>query len=153
MRLTVSTPTTVVEDIDRVRHVRAEDETGAFGILPGHTDFVTVLPVSVVTWRAEDGREGFVLVRQGVMTVRDGQRVEIAARGGYRGDELPTLGSRVLEELRVSEDVEDVERTSHAMLHLATIRQIEKVLRAERGTDTMMPRLDSREPGDGAGSA
>ena len=32
-------------------HLRAEDDTGAFGILPGHADFLTVLAVSVVTWR------------------------------------------------------------------------------------------------------
>ncbi|MCH5378162.1 MAG: F0F1 ATP synthase subunit epsilon, partial [Planctomycetes bacterium] len=68
MRLTVSTPTSVIEDVDGVRHVRAEDETGAFGILPGHTNLVAVLPISIVTWRAHDDREGFVLVRQGVMT-------------------------------------------------------------------------------------
>ena len=61
MRFTVTTPTAVVEDVDDIRHIRAEDESGAFGILPGHADFVTVLPVSVVMWRAGDGREGFVL--------------------------------------------------------------------------------------------
>ena len=57
----------VIEDVDDLRIVRAEDDTGSFGIQPGHTDFVTVLPVSVVSWTAADGREGFVLVRRGVM--------------------------------------------------------------------------------------
>lgn len=141
MRLTVSTPTALIEDVDDVAHLRAEDETGAFGILPGHADLVTVLPVSVVTWRAKDGREGFVLVRQGVMTVRDGARVEIAARGGYRDEDLKRLGQTVLDQLRASEDVEDVTRTSEARLHLATMRQIEKVLRAGRGPDIAAPRL------------
>lgn len=144
MRLTVSTPTAVIEDVDNVRHVRAEDDTGAFGILQGHADLVTVLPVSIVTWRSEDGNEGYVLVRRGVMTVRDGNRVEIAARGGYRDDELHELGTTVLEELRRAEDVEDVSRTSETRLHLATMRQIEKVLRAERGAETQPPRLSGR---------
>lgn len=151
MRLTVSTPTAIIEEVDDVRHVRAEDATGAFGILPGHIDFVTVLPVSVVSWRGEDGREGFVLVRQGVLTVRDGEWVEIAARGGYRDDELKKLGRTVLDELRRSEDVEDVVRTSDRRLHLATIRQIAKVLRSKRGAENAPPRLSGRgepsEPG------
>lgn len=144
MRLTVSTPTALIEDVDDLRQVRAEDETGAFGILPGHTDFVTVLPVSVVTWQAADGREGFVLVRRGVMTVRDGSRVEIAARGGYRHDALPELGAAVWEELRRAEDEEHVTRTTDARLHLATMRQVERVLRAGRANETP-PRLDNRD--------
>ncbi len=151
MRLTVSTPTAIIEEVDDVRHVRAEDATGAFGILPGHADLVTVLPVSVVSWRGEDGREGFVLVRQGVLTVRDGERVEIAARGGYRDAELKRLGRTVFDELRRSEDVEDVVRTSDRRLHLATIRQIAKVLRSKRGAESTPPRLSGRgepsEPG------
>ncbi|MYM57107.1 F0F1 ATP synthase subunit epsilon [Thalassovita mangrovi] len=145
MRLTVSTPTAMIEDVEDVRHVRAEDETGAFGILPGHTDFVTVLPISVVTWQAEDGREGFILVRQGVMTVRDGSRVEIAARGGYRHDELPELGAAVWDELRRADEEEDVTRTTDTRLHLATMRQVERVLRAGRASETPPPRLDNRD--------
>lgn len=151
MRLTVSTPTAVIEDIDHLTHVRLEDETGAFGLLPGHTDLVTVLPVSVVTWRADDGREGFVLVRESVLTMRDGNRVEIAARGAYRDEKLHELGTTVLEELRRSDETEDVSRTSETRLHLATMRQIEKVLRAERGGAAAAPRLSGRgdvqEPG------
>ncbi len=144
MRLTVSTPTAVIEDVDDLCHVRAEDETGAFGIKQGHTDLVTVLPVSVVTWRANDGREGFVVVRQSVLTVRDGNRVEIAARGAYRDEQLHELGSTVLEELKRSDETEDVSRTSEARLHLATMRQIEKVLRAEYGATAAPPRLSGR---------
>lgn len=153
MRLTVSTPTALVEDVQDVRHVRAEDETGAFGILPGHTDLVAILPISIVTWRASDEREGFVLVRQGVLTVRNGEDVEIAARGGFRDDELPALGTKVLEELRQADEVEDVARTSETRLHLATIRQIEKVLRVERGAQAMPPRLDGRADASGQEAA
>lgn len=153
MRLTVSTPTALIEDVENLRHLRAEDESGAFGILPGHADFVTVLPVSIVTWRKEDGREGFVLVRRGVMTVRDGNLVEIAARGGYRDEELQALGATVIEELRKEDTTEEILRTSDTRLHLATMRQVEKVLRSTRGakagpsplsasSDSKMPESD-----------
>lgn len=145
MKLTVSTPTAMILDVDDVSHVRAEDETGAFGILPGHADFVTVLPVSVVSWRLVSGREGFVLLRRGVMTVRDGDHVEIATRGGYLHDELPELGASVWDELRQADEAEDVSRTVDARLHLATMRQVERVLRAGRASETPPPRLDNRD--------
>lgn len=53
LRLTIVTPLQVVLDIGEVRHVRAEDATGSFGILPGHVDFLTVLSVSVLIYRLE----------------------------------------------------------------------------------------------------
>lgn len=141
MKLVVSTPTALVADVDNLTEVRAEDRTGAFGIRPGHAEFVTILPVSVTTWRDAGGREGFVLVRRGVLTVREGRRVEIAARGAWSESDLEKLGPGALEALRQSEDVEDVTRTSEARLHLATMRQIERVLSARRSGRTSAPSL------------
>jgi F-type H+-transporting ATPase subunit epsilon len=147
MRLVVTTPTKVVEDVERVRHIRAEDATGAFGILPGHADFVTVLPVSVVTWRNREDREGFVLVRGGVLSVRGGDRVEIAARGAYREEELAGLSEAALAELRQSEEVEELTRTADTRMHLAMMRQIERVLRAGR-EGSAQPVLGRRSEGE-----
>jgi F-type H+-transporting ATPase subunit epsilon len=147
MKLTVSTPTAVIEDVDDLRIVRAEDDTGSFGIQPGHADFVTVLPVSVVSWTAADGREGFVLVRRGVMTMSEGARLDVAARDAYRDDELQNLGKTANELLRQTDEMEDVSRTSDTRIHLATIRQVEKVLRDARGPmPSEPPRLQSVGP-------
>lgn len=149
MNLMVTTPTAIVAEVDGIRHIRAEDRTGAFGIAPGHADFVTLLPVSVVSWLADGGAEGFVLVRRGVLTVKRGQHVEIAARGAYREEDLAELGERAIEELRKTDEEEDVTRTVDTRLHLATMRQIERVLRAGR-PESPPPRLD-RRGGGGAG--
>ena len=70
----------VVVNASDVRYVRAEDETGSFGILAGHADFITVLAVSVITWRSHKDDEHYVAVRGGVLTVRDGDLVEVATR-------------------------------------------------------------------------
>ena len=43
MKLTIVTPLAVIIETDGVVHLRAEDETGAFGILSGHADFLTAL--------------------------------------------------------------------------------------------------------------
>lgn len=141
MRLVVTTPTALVVDVEQVRHVRGEDETGAFGILRGHADFLTTLPVSVVTWDCDDGSEGFVLVRGGLLTVHGGDLVEIAARGAYSRDDLASLGSDAIADLQRKDEEEDVARTTDTRLHLATMRQIQRVLEAGRGGGSAPPNL------------
>lgn len=153
MKLVVTTPTSVVATVEDVVHIRAEDGTGAFGIEPGHADFVTVLPTSVVTWRGRDGGEGFVVVRGGVLTVRQGNLTEIAARGAASDRDISTLGQVALEQFQRSEDVEEETRTADTRLHLAAIRQIERVLQAQRGVDTPLPRLDAAGGAGPAGEA
>jgi F-type H+-transporting ATPase subunit epsilon len=78
MRLLVTTPTAILLDVDDVRHVRAEDRTGAFGIQPGHAEFLTVLTVSVLSYRDAAGVERYVAVHGGVLRVRGGSAVEVA---------------------------------------------------------------------------
>jgi F-type H+-transporting ATPase subunit epsilon len=151
MRLVVTTPTSVVVDVEDVTDLRADDRTGAFGIRPGHADFVTLLPVSVITWRGSGDRERFVLVRGGVLSVHEGNRIEVAARGAWGEDELSDLGQTAIEALDRARAEEDVTRTSEAQLHFATMRQIERVLQAGRGTTSMPPVLDRRGEGEGAG--
>ncbi len=132
MKLTVSTPLSVVVDVDGVRHVRAEDETGAFGILQGHADFLTVLTISVITWRDRDDHEHYVAVRGGVLMVRDGQTVEVATRAGIAGDDLQALQREVSAWFRGEAEAETESRVSTGRLHLAAIRQIQRYLEAGR---------------------
>jgi F-type H+-transporting ATPase subunit epsilon len=132
MRLLVTTPVSVAVDADDVRHVRAEDATGAFGILPGHADFVTVLTVSVITWQDHEDRIHHVAVRRGVLTVRDGNLVEVASRDAVGEDTLARLGSAVLDRFRDEARAEDESRIAATRLQLAAIRQIQRVLEAGR---------------------
>ena len=55
MRLTVTTPLRHRRRRRRRRASRAEDETGEFGILPGHADFLTALSLSR-SWAGGTGR-------------------------------------------------------------------------------------------------
>jgi F-type H+-transporting ATPase subunit epsilon len=131
MRLTVSTPTAVVVDAPRVVHVRAEDETGAFGLQPRHAVFVSVLSVSVVTWRDDDGSEHHVAVRGGVLMVRDRDTVEIATIEAIRGDDLLELERDVLRRFRERAAAEETARASAVRLEVAAQRQILRYLRPE----------------------
>lgn len=132
MRLVVTTPTAVVVDAADVRSLRAEDESGAFGILPGHADFLTVLAVSVISWQDDQGAPHHVAVRGGVLTVRDGREVSVATREAVGEDTLERLGEAVLDRFRAEAAAESESRTSTTRLHLATLRQLSRYLESNR---------------------
>ncbi|MDE2450566.1 MAG: F0F1 ATP synthase subunit epsilon [Gammaproteobacteria bacterium] len=131
MRLIVTTPLATVVEIECATHVRAEDPSGAFGILPGHADFLTALAVSVLTWRGTEGREHHVAVRGGVLSVRGGNSVLIATPEAVAGDDLHQLESEVLTRFRQQLEAERAAHTEAQRLHLAAIRQIMRLLRPE----------------------
>lgn len=133
MRLTITTPLTLVLDQVEVTHVRAEDETGAFGILPRHADFMTVVEVSVVTWRDQDGVEHHCAVRGGLLTVKGGDRVAVATRDAVTGDDLKELESTVVGQFRETAREEERARIAEERLQAAAIQQIYRYLRPEEG--------------------
>jgi F-type H+-transporting ATPase subunit epsilon len=132
MRLLITTPTTVVVDDSDVVAVRAEDESGSFGILSGHADFLTALAVSVVSWRLADDTRRYCAVRYGVLTVRGGNAVAIATRQAILGDDLDRLEAVVLADLRNAADAEREARTESLQLQLRAIRKIVKLLHPVR---------------------
>jgi len=132
MRLLVTTPMSVILDRDDVQYVRAEDETGAFGILKGHADFMTVLSISVIAWRDVAETEHYVAVRGGVLTVRDGELIEVATRDAVGEESLRKLDQSILSRFREDAEAEEQSRISATRLHLAAIRQIQRYLQAER---------------------
>ena len=105
MKLIVATPTSVAVDADVVS-VRAEDETGGFGILDGHADFLTVLPISILRWRASDGAENYCALRRGVLTVSGGTTVHVAAREAIVSDDFEHLETVVLARFREAAEEE-----------------------------------------------
>jgi F-type H+-transporting ATPase subunit epsilon len=132
MRLLITTPTAVIADEPDVAAVRAEDETGSFGILQGHADLLTVLAVSVVAWRRLDGKQRYCAVRRGVLRVSDGNEVAIATRDAITGDDLDHLEQVVVGQLRSELETERTARTESLRLQMKAIRQIVRYLRPER---------------------
>ena len=129
MRLTVTTPLAIVAEAGDVAHLRAEDETGAFGILPGHADFLTALAVSVVSWRDRHGTQHYIAVRGGMLDVRGGQMIIIATPEAVTGDDLHQLESEVMARFRRQLEEERAARTDAQRLYLAAIQQICRLLR------------------------
>jgi len=146
MRLTVTTPLAVVVDALDVAHVRGEDETGAFGILAGHADFLTALAVSVLSWRNAGGMEYHIAVRGGMLEVRDGRAIAVATRQAIASADLHKLETEVLVAFRQASEEEKAARIDAERLYLAAIRQICRFLRSERPSLLRGgPRLASRD--------
>lgn len=133
MKLTITTPISLVVDADDVAFVRAEDETGAFGILPGHADFVTTLIVSVISWRTRDERQHHVAVRGGVLIVREGRFVEVVTREAVGEETLEALGEAVLERMREEAQESESSRFASTCLEVAALRQLQTYLATGRG--------------------
>jgi len=132
MRLTVATPLAIVVDTDDVAQLRAEDPTGAFGILPGHADFLTALALSVVSWRDGRGAEHHVAVRAGMLRIHGGDTIAIATREAVPGEDLGQLEAAVLSRFRRGVADEATARSDAQRLYLAAIRRILRYVRPDR---------------------
>ena len=124
LHLTISTPMQVLVDASEVRAVRAEDESGSFGILPGHAEMLTALPASVLRWRDAEGGLHYCALRSGVMTVSGGLRVAVACREGILGDDLQALEVQVAKLRAEEEDATRQARVEQMRLHANAVRQL-----------------------------
>jgi F-type H+-transporting ATPase subunit epsilon len=124
MKLSVATPLAIVVEVNDVTHLRAEDDSGSFGILPGHADFLTALSLSVATWRDHAGHEHHVALRGGTLEVRGGDTVRIATREAVADDDLGRLETEVMATFRRRTEEEAKARLDSQRLYLAAIRQI-----------------------------
>jgi F-type H+-transporting ATPase subunit epsilon len=122
----------VIIDERDVVALRAEDESGSFGILDRHADFLTALTISVVSWRHSDGRQRFCAVRHGVLSVTNGNQAAIATREAVADDDLARLENDVVAQFRETVEAERATRTESLRLELKAIRQIVRYLRPER---------------------
>ncbi|MFZ1988320.1 MAG: F0F1 ATP synthase subunit epsilon [Alphaproteobacteria bacterium] len=147
MRLTVATPLAIVIDTNDVVHLRAEDATGAFGILRGHANFLTALEISVVTWRDTKGHEHHVAIRSGMLEIKGGEKISIATREAVPGDDLARLENEVLARFRRDFADERAARTDTERLYLAAIRQIYRLIRPGKGPSTSAPSSDQQLDG------
>lgn len=133
LQLIISTPLTLVLDEKDVASVRAEDASGGFGVMPNHTELLTVLRPSVLRWRRADGVWRFVALRGGVMTVQN-NLVRVACREAVPGDDLSRLDQLVQETFAAKDDATRRARGEHLRLHTVAIRALmQRLGQAPRG--------------------
>jgi len=129
LHLTITTPAQIIVASDNVVAIRAEDQSGSFGILPGHADLLTVLVPSVLRWRTADGAARYCAVRGGVFTVAAGRDIAVACREGVVGDSLEDLEAKVRTVRAQELEADRKARVEQVRLHALAVRQLVRYLR------------------------
>ena len=129
LHLTITTPAQILVASDNVVAIRAEDQSGSFGVLPGHADLLTALLPSVVRWRTADGAACFCAVRGGVFAVSGGRNVSVACREGVVGDSLDELQAKVRAVRAQELEADRKARVEQIRLHALAVRQLVRYLR------------------------
>ncbi len=144
LHLTITTPAAVLVEKDDVRAIRAEDESGGFGILPGHRDLLTVLPASVLRWRGADDAVHFCALRGGTLRVSGGDNVAVACREGTLGDDLAVLEAQVAAARAAAIDADRRARVEQTRAHARAVRQLMRFLYPGR-PNGIPPALEGKE--------
>ena len=87
-RLSVVTPTSMFER--EIKHIRLKDETGFFGVMKNHIDFLTVLVPSLCYYIDANDREMFLAVDGGILDVRGGT-VSLTSREIHESEDAENL--------------------------------------------------------------
>ena len=130
IRLVLADLAHVVVDAEGGRSVRTEDASGSFGLLPGHADLLTVLPLAVLSWRDRADAWHHCALRGGVLTIRAGCELRVAAREAVAGDDLEALEHAVLERMAERQQREDEARRAVRQLELRALRELLRPLRS-----------------------
>ena len=78
----------------QIYRIRLKDRTGYFGIMKGHSDFLTVLEPSLGYYRDASGKEVFLAVDGGVFSVRDGV-ASLISRDVHESDDPEMLAELI----------------------------------------------------------
>ncbi len=124
LHLIITTPTTVLVDERDAYAVRATDDSGSFGILPGHADLLTVLPPSVVRWTDTRGSIRYCALQGGVLGVTGGDQVAIACRKAVLGENLENLEKDVRSARAAETEADRHARVAQTHLHAQAIRYL-----------------------------
>ena len=122
MHLRVATPSGTVVDAP-IASLRAEDDSGFFGIRPRHETMFTSLAVGIVSYRTLAGEERFVAVRRGVLWT-DGRDVTIVTRDAVESPDIADLEERVLAQFLKRDEEDRQGGTALTKMQIAALRQL-----------------------------
>ncbi len=126
-KLRIITPLKAFER--EITHIRLRDESGFFGILAGHADFITALPPSLGYYSDRQGTETFIAVNEGILSVKDGL-VTLSAREVFESGDAGRLSEIVKKEVF---ERSKTEAGLSSMLEGLEKAFIEKTVRFEKG--------------------
>ena len=106
---------TQYERIENVVSFVAEDESGSFGILPGHARMMTVLTIGLVRFRATSQPWEYVAVPGAVLYCHDNE-LRLCARRYLRDRDYERISSALREQLLAEEQaLQEVKQRLHRL--------------------------------------
>jgi F-type H+-transporting ATPase subunit epsilon len=101
--LKIVTPQKITEK--RIKAIRLKDETGFFGIMIGHINFVTAIEPSLCYYLDDNGREVFLAVDGGIVSIKGGM-VTITSREIFESDDAEKL-AEIIDNTMVKRDASE----------------------------------------------
>ena len=92
--ITIVTLTGQIEK--QITYLRLKDESGYFGIMKNHADFLTVIEPSLGFYRDKNEKEFFIALDGGILVIKSG-RVTINTREIFESEDPEKL-SRIIDE-------------------------------------------------------
>jgi len=130
MLLEIVAPSRQVVRSERVDEVIAPGSEGEFGVLPGHTPFLTTLKVGMLSYR-EGAEWHHVAVEWGYAEVGS-DRVVILAEGADRASEIDITEARLAKERAEKALSEKLEQTDYDKARIDLLRAMIRIQVAEK---------------------
>lgn len=132
IRLEVVTPEKIVAS-EEAQIVACPGSLGEFGVLIGHTPFLTTLKTGVIRYTDADGNEKFVFVSGGFSEALP-DKVTVLAESAERREDIDVERARTameraqkrLEEDRSKEDIDFIRAKASLERAITRIRMVEK---------------------------
>ena len=129
IRLEVVTPEKSVVSED-AQIVMAPGSLGEFGVLSGHTPFLTTLKTGALKYKDESGRERFVFVSSGFAEALP-DRVTVLAESAERRTEIDVKRAKSAAERAEARLQSDAKDTDYVRAKAALLRAISRIQLAE----------------------
>ena len=130
MLLEVVAPSRQVVRSERVDEVLAPGSEGEFGVLPGHTPFLTTLKVGLLSYR--EGTEWHHLAVDWGYAEVGPDRVVILAEGADRASEIDLAEARLAKERAEKMLGEKLEQKDHEKARVELLRALIRIQVAEK---------------------
>jgi F-type H+-transporting ATPase subunit epsilon len=130
MLLEIVAPSRQVVRSERVDEVIAPGSEGEFGVLPGHTPFLTTLKVGMLSYR--EGAEWHHLAVDWGYAEVSGDRVVILAEGADRATEIDVAEARLAKERAEKALAEKLDETDYGKARSELMRATIRIQVAEK---------------------
>jgi F-type H+-transporting ATPase subunit epsilon len=117
----IITPGTI-KSVENISFFRAEDKSGSFGILPRHTEFLTILKPAIAI-AVIDKKEHYYAFNGGVLSFKN-NHLKITAKEFVQSDKISELLEMIKKSFKVQEEKEQLFRDNIENLQKAFIKKL-----------------------------